>query len=139
MSRAADELWLGFLITGFLWTVGTILMFYALKKVWGTDPEWRWKGRKAPMAAAEADKYALNEKQMLSNVAHEDAHGADWNVVAEKTGMEVNGASLTVSSNGEATSITMPTSATLSAPATEMTPAVSVSAQGGQLSVDAKV
>lgn len=78
VSRASDELWLGFVILGFVWTVGTILLFYALKKVWNTDSGWRWKGRKAPMSLADGDRYLLTGEQKIHNVEPSDVHGGEW-------------------------------------------------------------
>ncbi|KAI9022660.1 hypothetical protein DFJ74DRAFT_670393 [Hyaloraphidium curvatum] len=75
--RANDELWFGFLIVAFIWTVGTLLLFYALKKVWDTDEAWRWFGREKPMASETAEKYILSDQQKQNNVEH----GADWGAV----------------------------------------------------------
>ncbi|KAI9018162.1 hypothetical protein DFJ74DRAFT_769957 [Hyaloraphidium curvatum] len=92
VSRATDELWLGAVIQGFVWTAGAILMLYAVKKVWATDSGWRWKGRKEPMSSFEAEKYVLSGQQMAKNVEAAPT-GADWSQFTEPQGGYANGAS----------------------------------------------
>jgi hypothetical protein len=84
VSRASDQLWLGLLIQGFLWTVGTLLLFYAIKKVWNTDAGWRWFGRAAPMPAYDAERYELNGRQKLTNVEHPAIIGGDWSAFSSE-------------------------------------------------------
>ncbi|KAI9014104.1 hypothetical protein DFJ74DRAFT_681260 [Hyaloraphidium curvatum] len=65
VARATDELWFGYLLVAFCWSAGTVLLFFAAKKVWDTDPAWRWAGRKLPIEDdSVAAKYAAADKIM---------------------------------------------------------------------------
>lgn len=68
VQRATDELWFGFVLQGFVWTLGVLSMLYAVRLVWDTDDAWRWRGRRVPMEPELAEKYALSPKQEFENV-----------------------------------------------------------------------
>lgn len=72
-----DEVWFGMVVLGFCWTLGVFSMLWTAKRLWNTDPGWRWTGRDRPIPASEAAKYHLNGEQKITMVEL-DVESGDW-------------------------------------------------------------